>query len=492
MRFSIFQKRIPTLFAIVLIIAGIAATSFLAQRGIIFQGGATPSEEPQDVRITNISDSSFTVSYTTSKKIPGIVAYGTTNTSEKTALDDRDSGRGAVQSYQAHHITMKNLKPSTSYVFSITSGTQTYTNNGELYKVVTGPELTESPSSSKPVVGKIVLPDGKIPEETLVYLTADNSQTISTLIKPDGSYILPLNSLRTKNLTAYISLSKKSTLTMFATNSKEQSTITTGTDVIDPVATITLSKNFDFSSSQEPLNDAASQSISSQFPSIAVDTTTATEPSITTPQKDQTFSDAQPQFQGTAAPNTSVTIVIHSDDNIKAKVTADSRGNWKFRPTQKISPGKHTITITARNLAGTVKTIVQQFTIFAAGFSVDQSATPSATPIITQRKRPSPVIPSPTSLGVPSPSIAPVESPTPILLSPVLPSPTLIPSLTTIPLTTLTPISTGIVVQITPIANLTPLPPTGSSTVATLGIGAMILTVIGIFLFLFTRGSTSL
>ena len=74
MKRSIFDRRIPTLFALAILVIGIVATSFLTSRSTQFTGFASLDEKPQNVRISNISDTSFTISYTSAKPVFGTIS----------------------------------------------------------------------------------------------------------------------------------------------------------------------------------------------------------------------------------------------------------------------------------------------------------------------------------------------------------------------------------------------------------------------------------
>jgi hypothetical protein len=76
MKKTIWDKRIPTLLGILLIAIGIGLTSFLVNQGVVLTGHASPSTSPQNVRITNITDNSFTVSYNTDGDVIGSLNYG--------------------------------------------------------------------------------------------------------------------------------------------------------------------------------------------------------------------------------------------------------------------------------------------------------------------------------------------------------------------------------------------------------------------------------
>ena len=130
------------------------------------------------------------------------------------------------------------------------------------------------------------------------------------------------------------------------------------------------------------------------------------KPEILTPEENQSFTDQKPQFSGTSLPNEKVEIIIHSDEQITTQVTADGNGNWTYRPSNNLSPGVHTITIKTRDSAGILTTIMQSFTVFAAGSQISELATPSATPTVF----PTVVILSPTvtPTSLPTPTLAQV------------------------------------------------------------------------------------
>lgn len=449
---NIFNKRIPTLLGLLTIIVGIGITSFLTQTGVIFTGQASPSDEPTNVQISNITDTSFTVSYTTDGAVIGSLNVGQNTSLGATALDDRDK---TLVEHKAHVITVKNLNAETSYFFSITSGQNTFLKDGGLYSVKTGPPLDSTLATERGTVsGKVVLPDGSSAADTIIYLNIAGAQALSTLTKTDGSYNLQLSLIRTTDLSTYYTIPEETTakISAYGNSLSSQATLTSGK--LDEVPTITLSQNYDFTISTSPISGTVPLATSSAqtFPSATPSSSLNTTPQILTPQEDQSFSDDQPLFRGKAQPNEDVVIEIHSDDAISAKVVADANGNWTYRPESTLSPGNHTISITTRDSFGILKTITQQFTVFASGSQVGESATPSATltPTIT-----------PTLTVTPTLTITPVASTTP--------TETIIPTETP----TATPTTT--------------LPPAGSSALPTAGIFSMALIFIGALLFIFTR-----
>ena len=456
MRENVWNKRIPTLLGIFLIILGIGITSYLVKIGVILTSKAGPSETAQNIRISNITNRSFTVSFTTEALAIGSINFGKDKNLGQTALDDRDK-QGDLKEHKIHYITVENLDSSSDYYFSITSGSKEFLQNGEPFIVKTAPVSSGSSFAEKTIKGKVVLPNGDPPAETVVYLNSDNSQTLSTLIKEGGSYSFSLNSLKTQDLSSYFTFSNETVLRLLVLGEDSlTSNARFGNFESEELPSITLGNDYDFTQSNL---STASQSASTGFSSlISQESTVENIPKINIPENNQTFIDSQPKFSGTAIPNSTVEITIHSDDNIKAQVVADAYGNWSFRPTTSLSPGEHTITIITREASGILRTITQSFTVFASGTQVSESATPSATPVVT-----------PTSVPISTPTLIPIPTATPTqAVAPTIP-----------PLVIVTPV-------------VSPITPPGNSSHLLLGILGVGLSVIGFSIFLMSRGASSL
>ena len=449
MRENIWSKRIPTLLGIFLIAIGIGITSYLVKTGTTLTSIAGPSETPESIRISNISSASFTVSYETERNVIGSINFGKDKNLGQGALDDRDRQR-PLKEYKIHYMTVKNLEPSTNYYFSITSGSKDFLQKEEPFVVKTAPSIKDSVSLEKKIRGKVILLNGDSPKEAVVYLTSDNSQTISALLM-DGSYSLFLNSLKTEDLTSYFTISDETIfrILVLGENSLVSNIKFSGLETKE-IPAITLGNDYDFTQSNL---ETASESASTGFSSLSSQVSSSGKtPKIDIPKNNQTFIDSQPKFSGTALPNNTVEITIRSLENIKAQVVTDVYGNWTFRPTTSLSPGAHTITIVTRDVSGILRTVTASFTVFASGTQVAESATPSATPVVTQTPSPTPV-----------PTVIPT---TPI--SPTIP-----------PIATITPI-------------VSPTSPPGNSSAIILGMLGIGLSVIGFSIFLLSRGASSL
>jgi len=431
---TFWNKRFPTLVGVSLIVVGIILTTYLAEIGVIPIIGAAPGDNPKNIRVTNVSNSSFTVTYTTDQSVVGTVSV-LNGAPSQLFIDDRD-GQSPLPHF-LHTITLKNLPAKTTISYSILSGKSTYLNQSSPFTQTTADKISQSPSDSPPITGKTVEIDGSIPPESLVYITTDGGQNISTYSNSQGLYATNLF-IRSSNFSSAIQFQDKTKLQLLALGPNgRQSQVILFAKSSNPVPTITLSQNYDFTQSETPI--ASGSALPIGFPLFGLDTTiqASESPKIDVPQDNETFTDSMPMLHGKVLPNETVSIVIHSDEKISTSVTADQYGNWSYQPAGSLSPGIHTISITSKDQFGILKTIVKTFTILASGTQVAEAATPSATltPGIPTNTPTLTIAPttavSPTvSLSITAiPSITPqiTASPSSVFLSPttkINPSPT--------------------------------------------------------------------
>lgn len=401
---SFWDRKIPTLVGLLIITIGILGTTYLVKGETFFQIRATSEQEPKNIKITNISDTSFTLTYTTDALVLGTLNYGEEpSLLDSVVLDDRDQLSQSVSKYKAHSITAKNLDPDTAYYFSITSADKTYLNNTIPYRVETGSKINKTPSSQVPMSGKVVMPDGENPSEGLVIVIIDGAQTLSTYLKSDGTYTLPLNNLRNQALDDYFTIDTTAEINATIYSQNLFSSVSVSAGEINPVPLITLSNTYDFSSISPDSSPATPSTESGGFPTVGPVPKSDGNPKILSPSTPKEPLDAQPTFEGTAEPYETVKITIHSDENIQTQIRANSNGKWTYTPPSDLSPGEHTITIVAKNKNGLLKTITQKFTVFAEESDTGTTLTPTFTPSKT---------PTPTIIPTLAPKVSPSPTPT--------------------------------------------------------------------------------
>ncbi len=418
---SLLNRKVPAYAGIFVLLMTLGLTVLLSGNSVQFVSKATIGSEPKNLQVSNITATSFTVSYETDQTAVSTIAYGKDSSLGNVAQDVRDIQNGGPVEHRIHYVTIQNLEPGTRYYYTITSGATVADNSGSPFEITTPANVSSPPPANGTISGSVALEDGTFPNESIVYISSDNSQLISALVQPDGRFTTSLAQLRTKDLATYLPILEKTPLKITATNAALQSEVSVVGEQLAEVPKIILSKNYDFTlSGDDPLasDSGSSASQSAGFP-IFDEQVSVNSPTITTPEDQQIFKDPQPLFKGRALPNTGIEIVISSDNEIVASLQSDSTGLWEFRPPVELSPGPHTITISSIDAKGALQKLSRSFTVNASG---GQFTEPSVSPI--QPTQGPPVTPTVASLPSPTPTLAPSPTATPT----AIPSPTIDPN----------------------------------------------------------------
>ena len=198
-------------------------------------------EASQNVRLANVRDTSFTVTWTTPTAVTGAIRWGPASGTPITTATDK---RGAIVTSTVHYVTVSGVMPSTSYAFDIVSGTGVDNNVGAHYTVTTGPTLPiTSPSQA---FGTVTLRDGTTPTGAIVFVTASTSSSTSsplaTLVTSDEqkAWLVDLANLRSSSLTSTVTVTDDTSLTVFANGGLDGSASTTITGATARSGTIAL------------------------------------------------------------------------------------------------------------------------------------------------------------------------------------------------------------------------------------------------------------
>lgn len=430
MRRSIWDRRIPTFVALLVAAASIVFTGALINRGTNIISRASPDNTPSHVSTTNISDSSFTVVFTTgSLAVSGVKVSGA-NLTEKVVFQD-DTPQPRI----THSITVRDLTPNSTYTFSLLIDSKEYLNGSLPYTITTGPAI-EDIGNQNIVSGSVKQPDGSPAADALIILESDQTQTLSTISDENGNYSFDLGMLREKNLSQLASLNSADTFRLYFYKQDLASTVEQSFHDLTIIPPITLSNNYDFSAqtNNTNANNEASETASLTIPTPSG--VVSASFSISSPQNGATTVDARPSFRGSGIPNKTVSLTL-KPANITDTVEISSAGRWTYRPSVPLPAGKNTLTARSLDSTGVSKSSTLSFTVLQSGTQVIQDATPSATltptstPIPTVTNTP---IPSPTMIITP---ISPTSTPT------LAPTATSMPTLTTAPIITVTPTSPG-------------------------------------------------
>ena len=211
-------------------VCGLPFNNFAIQRGVGYfvkttsAGTVTPSapassRRPQEVllspdevptgprlpirnlRLSNLRESSVTLSWITDEVTTGYVRFGKTNDKlEQTSYDSR----GSATSSTTHYITLNKLTPETTYYFEIISGDEV----ADTGTLTTTSSLDSLPESDT-IYGQIFKADGTTPAaDSLVYLTlrdqdGEGSQgeamLLSAIVDNEGYWHANLGNTRITN-----------------------------------------------------------------------------------------------------------------------------------------------------------------------------------------------------------------------------------------------------------------------------------------------------
>jgi len=136
------KGKIFLIVGILIFAIGIPAAIIVLKQQVIFRLGAQTVNKPENIQITNITEKSATLTWTTSKATQGLVNYGISPTN-LTLVQPENSP--AIN----HQVSLINLLPATTYFFTIKIGNQIFDNNGQPFTFTTKeplPPPTPSPT----------------------------------------------------------------------------------------------------------------------------------------------------------------------------------------------------------------------------------------------------------------------------------------------------------------------------------------------------------
>lgn len=380
-RRKIFSRQIPTILGLLVLMVALGAGVLFFNDGFKgFAPRATPETTPKNVKISNLVDTSFSVSFLTDANTTGYVKYGTSATDlTSQAGDDRDQLSGSVGEYTLHHVSVRGLNPSTTYYFVIgTGGQDEFDDEGAPFSITTGPALTSS-SISKTIYGNVVNASGGPAEGSIVYVNSGGMGELSALVKSSGSWAVPLNTARTPDAAALAVITDDTTLEIMAQGSTVDLTASATVTVSNaqPVPNLTLGAGaapITETSSTLPSPDATVDPFPSATPIVDLTDSSSMGGSAATNEvldltvtTAQTVTTGQPVIVGVAAPDVVVTLEVHSDAVISQDVQADSDGLFTLDVAaleQSLEPGEHTATYSYVDpTTGQTVTKTQTFTV---------------------------------------------------------------------------------------------------------------------------------
>ncbi len=452
---KVLDKRIPTFVGVGVLVLGLIAGGVLFSQGTgVFAPRATPQTTPKSIKITNVTESSFTVTYLTDAATEGSVKYGTdaetpSSRNAQVSTDDRAQlGTSQTSQFQTHHITIRGLQPSTRYYYLISSSGEDYDNNGQAFSIETA-QRSGAPAAAKTIYGSVTTESGTPADGAIVYVSFEGAGLLSSLVKQSGSWAVPLSNARTPDGSTYAEVTDTTQLAISVQGAQTAQTASTSVPVSEaqPVPTLVYGQavagvngrsnqlgeegtEASISATQvseresvpsaspsatssgllsEPQGQATTASESATSPRGALGDLLVPEEETTiidtTNTEHQIIDTTSPLITGTAIPNVVVNIEVNSETQIKQQVTAGPDGSFALdleALKRELEPGEHTVTYSYTNpTTGQLVTETITFTVTGTENQLAQAAVvPSPTPFGSGN--PVPLITSPT----PTPKVA--------------------------------------------------------------------------------------
>lgn len=415
------QRKIPTILGLILVFIVIFAFRFAFERISPLLTKASATDAPHDAVFTNVNDTGFTITWLTSVDATGAVTIDEQK-GLGTVFDERDTFAGDASSklpgkYRTHSIAVRDLLPDTTYNVRILSNGKAYLSDGKPYTIRTGPAISGNGTDMEPAYGMVVYPSGEPAGGSIVYLKPEGGQTLSALVSPSGSWVIPMHRVRTDDGSKLLEISDRIDESIIIRSAEGDSSAQTDSINDNPVPDMTIGKTYDFRKIQasQKTNDQlalAPTAVPTAQPRVLGAQTINTTVAITKPSDKGTVSSTLPLIQGTGVPGNSVLILLGIDHPTSGSVTVGADGIWYFTPTRPLAEGKQSVTITTKDKTNKVVALTHTFEILKSGTQVLGDATPSAT------LTPTPIL-TDTNVATPTPTATLAGQPVPVTGSPL-------------------------------------------------------------------------
>lgn len=396
------KNKISTILGIVVLLVGVFAGVFLLNMRQVFRIGASAGSEPKNIRISNITDTSATISWTTDKETANFISWGTSQGSlNQINKEDQNDVK-----FSTHSITISGLQASTNYFYKINSDGNNFDNGGIPWQFTTGPNIGQAQASTL-ISGSVINASGKPVDRALVYINV-GGYLASTLTSVGGNFVLQLGSIRTTDMSSYLKIDPNQTLLQISILSSADgvSSAQIFSGAAKSIPPIVIGQTYDFrslSSSQDgqtpsaDINLPQNTTISSKFNvSSPSGTPQPTSVILESLNQGETITTTKPEFFGKGPAGEDITITVHSESPVSTNLSIPNSGSWNWSVPNDLAAGAHSITISWIDASGITRTLTRDFVVQASeapAFTASESGTINS--------------PSPTPAGSPNPTLTP-------------------------------------------------------------------------------------
>lgn len=396
------EKRIPTVLGVFVLLSAVLGTTLLTSRKTFFSPKAEEQIKPLDVKISNISDRSFTVSWYTQKLTTGgAIIFGIEPSQEgKKILDMRDQQSGVISYYDTHYVTIGSLLPSKEYSFAVESNGEIFDNQGVGYRVKT--KAMDGQQKNDLAWGEVKTVDDSPAVGAIVYYSfSSGADLFSSLVSEKGYWLVSRYNVNLES-------KENVNISVQAGGGGMCSGVST-TDNDSPSPPITLGKNFDFTKVEVEQKKTIPEETGLGFKTDDFNGVNQKEFKIINPEDGGTLFTLTPQFFGTGNPGAKVKISVYSTDQYERETTIGENGEWYFNVDNPLSPGVHTLAVEYINSDGKSEKIMRSFVLAQENLDLPSFSSSPSGATATPTSKPTP---SPTPILTATPVLAPTATPT--------------------------------------------------------------------------------
>jgi hypothetical protein len=377
------DKRFPTVLGIIFLLIILGAGVYLSLNKTSLSSKASGTCEPVNPQIANLTYGSFDFSFLSTS----------TSCTATLSIDGKIFQDSSTVS-TTHYFKVTNLKPVTSYKFSLISGGVTY--SPPEFSLTTTTKPNTSIPDSNLAWGKVLNPDLTPVSGAIVFLTIPGGQALSAFTNKDGNWNISFATSFKDDKSDWFNPTSVTDedLIVYSPDGK-LTQLSNKTDNNDPVPNIIIGQKF-LPVATKPTVAAILDKSSS---------TNTINLTITSPKESEEITTLRPDIFGQGPANASLKITL---DGNSSNITVPSNNTWHWSPQNNLSFGYHKVEVSYQD-----KSVVRNFSVKQSESGLAFTATPSATLVPTQVVIPTktPTI-SPTKTPTSSPSINPTKTPT--------------------------------------------------------------------------------
>lgn len=218
------KSTIPTIFGLLIIIVSLVSGVVIIQSVQTFKSSASVSSSPHDLRVTNVKDTSFSISWMTDMPTIGFVKYTGQGVSNQTS---------PTSNSKVHFVNILNIKPDSTYTVTVNSGGQDFDSR----QVQT---ITSYIPAEKLISGQVFNNKNLPAKDALVYIATDGVIKWSAQVSESGNFLTSLPAL------------PDSTILQILVQNQDNTTADAQIDLASahPIPTIVMGNSYDFRNQQ--------------------------------------------------------------------------------------------------------------------------------------------------------------------------------------------------------------------------------------------------